>query len=121
MATRSDAAKGKALKIAKVLKEGLKKVAPDAKVLVRRGYKRNFDVWVISEKWRSLSRNKRQDVADRALFHGLQDDYDLFIRITLLFTLTPEEYEDLKGSPYSVEESQNLVQETELGKQTCGN
>jgi acid stress-induced BolA-like protein IbaG/YrbA len=100
MASRSDAAKRKALKIAEVLKEGLRKVAPDAKVLVRRGYGRNFDVWVISEKWRSLARNKRQDAAGRALFHGLQDDYDLFIRITLLFALTPEEYEELNGSPY---------------------
>jgi len=100
MASISNAAKRKALKIAEVLKEGLKKVAPDAKVLVRRGYGRNFDVWVISEKWRSLSRNKRQDAADRVLFHGLQDDYDLFIRITLLFVLTPEEYEDLKDSLY---------------------
>jgi len=101
MASRSNVAKGKALKIAEVLKEGLKKVAPDVKVLVRRGYGRNFDVWVISEKWCSLSRNKRQDIAGRALFHGLQDDYDLFIRITLLFALTPEEYEELKDSPYS--------------------
>ena len=54
MASRSDTAKRKALKLAEVLKEGLRKVAPDAKVLVRRGYGRNFDVWVISEKWRSL-------------------------------------------------------------------
>lgn len=100
MASRSNTAKRKALKIAEVLKEGLRKFAPDAMVLVRRGYGRNFDIWVISEKWRSLSRNKRQDAADRALFHGLQDDYDLFIRITLLFALTPEEYEEFKDSPY---------------------
>lgn len=121
MASRSNTAKRKALKIAEVLKEGLKKVAPDVKVLVRRGYGRNFDVWVISEKWRSLSRNKRQDAADRALFHGLQDDYDLFIHITLLFALTPEEYEELKDSPYYVEEDQNLVKGAEPSKQTCEN
>jgi len=121
MAYRRNTKKAKALKIAQVLKEGLREIAPDAKVLVRRGYKRNFDVWVISEKWKRIPDHKRQDAADRALFHGLQDDYDLFIRITLLFTLTPEEYEDFKDSPYYVEESQNLVQETEPGKQTCGN
>ena len=113
MAYRRNTKKAKALKIAEVLKEGLKEIAPDAKVLVRRGYKHNFDVWVISEKWKRIPDHKRQDAADRALFHGLQDDYDLFTSITLLFALTPEEYEELKGSPYSVEESQNLVQETE--------
>ena len=121
MAYRRNTKKAKALKIAEVLKEGLREIAPDAKVLVRRGYGRNFDVWVISEKWRSLSRTKRQEAASRALFHGLQDDYDLFIRITLLFALTPEEYEDLRGSPYYVEGSQNLVQETEPGTQAGGN
>jgi acid stress-induced BolA-like protein IbaG/YrbA len=111
MASRRNTRKGKALKIAEVLKDGLKGTASDAKVLVRRGYGRNFWVWVISEKWRGISRSKRLDAANRALFHGLQDDYDLFTQITLLFCLTPEEYEDLKSSPYHVEESQSLVKE----------
>jgi hypothetical protein len=100
------ATKKEKMKIVQALEKRLREKLPDMEVILGKSYGTGVRVYVLSKKWRTIRADPYYFLA-KTLHDELDGDKAL-LKISLLWPMTPKEYEELKDTPYYIERDGKL-------------